>query len=112
MVVNSVGEEYSFCVHLEILVVLAFPVSVILGNDGLEHLPQGKVAGAVLVPVDVPAPFCRLSKVVNVFLLLERKFLPSGNRVPDYLQIGKFIQKIAETIRAFFFGGVAGNCCE
>ena len=106
MVVNAVGEKYPLGIYFEIPVIFAVPVSGVVSDNLLEGLPQSQIPGAVLVPIDVTAPFGGLCQMIHILLLLQAEPIPSRDSVSYDLEVREFIQKVAE---AFFLILVAGN---
>ena len=110
MVMYAVAEEDALGVFRESLEFSAFAVSGIVLQDCLEGVAQAEVAGAVLVPEDVAAPFCGLGKVVGVLLLLEGEVFPTGNLVTDDLYVGKLVYGVAEI--GIFLAAAGGDECH
>ena len=50
----------------------------------------------ILIPGDVAPRFCGLAQMVDVFFLLERKFVPARHLVAQHLDVGKFVDGISE----------------
>jgi hypothetical protein len=96
MMVYTVTEEHPLGIDLKILEILTGAVSLIILKDILKSLPHLKIILAVLHPDNVTAIFCRFSKMIYIFLLLEREIFPTGNTISHDLQIRKFINQILE----------------
>ena len=93
---DSVTEEESLCICLKRLIISTLPITLIVCDNILHHLSDRKIILAVLHPDDVTTILRSLSKVIDIFLLLKRKFVPSRNLISHNLKIGKLIDKILE----------------
>ena len=96
MVVDTVAEEHPLRIGLKFHIIIGCPVAGIVLKGILEHFPDIEVIPAVLHPYDVAAILCSFCKMVDVFLLLKRKGVPSRNLIPHHLDIGKFIKQELE----------------
>ena len=96
--VHAVAEEQPFCIDRELAEFFAFPVPIIPVQNILHKMPDGKVVPVILHPDDVPAVFGCLAEMIDILFLLQTETVPSGNPVPHYLDIGKFIDQISETV--------------
>ena len=96
MVVDSVAEEHSLGIGLETCPIFRSAVSLIILKNSLKRLPYPEIMLVVLHPDDITTIFGSLCQMIYIFLLLERKIVPSGNIIPHDLEIRKFIHKITE----------------
>ncbi len=94
---HSVGEEEPLGVDGEVLEIRAGAVAFIFIEDVLHRVPDRQVPLAVLVPRYVAAELGGLRKMVDILLLLQAEFIPSGYLETHYLQVGEFIEQVAET---------------
>ncbi len=119
MMMYAVAEENPLGICHELRELFTVAVALIIGNYVFQHLPHSKVMPAVLCPYNVTAIFCRLTQMIDIFLLSEAEIVPSRNPVPHYLEVRKFVDKIFKVIflRRFVRTrdqgcGQACNCCH
>ena len=96
VMVDTVAEEHSLGICLELSPILTCTVALIVLEDILEGLANVKVVLAVLHPDDVAAVFCSLRKMVYIFLLLKSQRVPSRHLISHYLEVGKLVHEILE----------------
>ena len=112
---DSVAEEKSLRISLECLEILARAVSLIVLENVLDNLPDRKIISAVLHPDDVAAIFCRLGKMIDIFLLLKCQFIPSRHLIPHNLEVRELVHKVLEILFSRFVRtrdqGCGHACC-
>ena len=92
----AVAEENSLGIYLELGVFLAVALSLVVFNDILKGVADGQVPFAVLSPDDVPAIFCSLAQVLDIFLLSNREVFPARDFVSHDLKVSELIYKIVK----------------
>ena len=70
VVVDTVAEEYSFCINKEVLVLLALFVACVLPDDFLQGFPDAQIILEVLVEKDVASTFAGFAQMVDQSLLI------------------------------------------
>ena len=94
--VDTIAEEHSLGICLELCPILTCTVALIVLEDVLDGLTHVKVVLAVLHPDDVAAVFSSLRKMVYILLLLKSQRVPSRHLISHYLEVGEFIHEILE----------------
>ena len=102
VMMNAAGEVDPFRIFFKCFEVSARTVAFVVVEDVGQGVAQAYVPGAVLVPVDVPAPFGRLAEVVGVCFLIQRQRIPPGDGVADDFQVGELVDRVFESAVAFF----------
>ena len=80
----------------ELLEFRAVAVAFISVEDLLDHMADGQVPLAILVPGDVASPLGGLGQVIDICFLLEGEAFPSGNTVTHHFQVGELVDQITE----------------
>ena len=101
VMMDAVAEKDPFGIGLESRPIRCGTIHRGVRQNGFQHLPDGQVIAAILVPGNVPAIFGRLTQVIGIFFLLQAQFLPPRNPVADDFQVCKFFHQILEGIRSF-----------
>ena len=94
--VNAVGKEEPFCIHCELVKFLGVTVTLVVFKDVLNHVTYGQVPFAVLVPMDVTAPFGSFGQMEGILFLLQGQLVPAGYGETHHLEVGKLVKQILE----------------
>ena len=120
--VDAVGKPYTFGIDLELAPFGRIAVAFVRVINGLVGFADGQVVFAMLVVDDVAAGQGGFGEVVDQRFLAQVEFVPAGQFVAQYLQIGKGIEeylfftrafgRLGELVHGFLFGTVAGLAGE
>ena len=98
MMMYAVAEKHPFRVYREITEITALPVTGVVLQDILKHLPYLEVVPAVLVPEYVPAVLRGFPEMIDILFLPECQVIPSRYPVPHNLYVGKLVYQIPEIL--------------